>query len=378
MVFGGLSRLFSPAPEIFDLEQRSAAGCAAIEVNGLRKTFKRREKRGKKKEQQLITAVDGISFSVGRGEIFGLLGPNSSGKTTTLRCLATLTKPDAGSVHFYGVDVLKRPIMAKEMLGFVSQNAGLDKVLTGREHLDLFANLFHLNKHERKKAIESAIELLDLEAFIDRQTGVYSGGIARRLDIAISLLHRPPIIVMDEPTVGLDIESRTVIWNLLKNLRAGGTSILLTSHYLEEMDVLSDRVAVMEQGVIIAEGTPTNLKDALGGDRISVRLHEFTTLADAQRAADEIRKRGLARDAVVNQLRMNQIEFVVDSDRSTAGSEIISALSDIGFDKVFSFSQSKPSLDDVYLAATGRSIADADLVAKEKRDVKMMRKEAMK
>lgn len=324
-----------------------------------------------------ITAVDGISFSVGRGEIFGLLGPNSSGKTTTLRCLTTLCAPDSGSIQFYGRNIFLDTRLARSMLGFVAQSAGVDKVLTGREHLELFAGLAHLPRSERDDVIEELVEVLALGDFIDRLTSVYSGGVIRRLDLAICLLHRPPILVLDEPTVGLDIESRAVIWRVLQQLRDGGASIILTSHYLEEVDLLSDRLAIMEKGVVLAEGTPTQLKDALGGDRITVRLAEFARFEDAQRAADEVMLKGLAKEARVNRVRANAIDLVVDPERATVGAEIIAALAELGFARPFSFAQAKPSLDDVYLAATGRSIADADMAAKEKRDKRSMQKEFM-
>jgi len=347
-------------------------------VENLRKTFKRQTKSGRKRTETLITAVDGISFRVNRGEIYGLLGPNSSGKTTTLRCLSTLCAPTSGKISFYGLDVVDKPHFARGMIGFVAQNAGLDKVLTGREHLELFAGLAHLSKEETSEAIEEAIEVLGLGDYIDRLTSVYSGGIIRRLDLAICLLNRPPILILDEPTVGLDVESRNVIWSVLKRLRASGTSVIFTSHYLEEVDLLSDRVAIMEKGVVLAEGTPSQLKDALGGDRVSIRLHEFTEFTDAQRAANELRKRGLATEAIVNTLRMNSIELVVDPSHAAIGTDIVAALRELGHGRLFSFAQSKPSLDDVYLASTGRSIADADSAAKDKRDAKSMRKELMK
>lgn len=378
MIFGLFRRDDSRYAESLDLQKLSLTH-PAVEVEGLRKTFKRRTKRAGKRgrEETLIRALDGISFQVKRGEMFGLLGPNSSGKTTTLRCLATLCGPDSGAIRFYGRDMLADSRLARDMLGFVSQGDGLDKVLTGREHLELFGGLAHLRRAERRATIEELIDVFDLGAFIDRQTAVYSGGVKRRLDLAICLLHRPPILILDEPTVGLDVESRTVIWRVLKQLRDAGASVILTSHYLEEVDLLSDRVAIMERGVILAEGTPTELKNALGGDRVSVRLTEFTDFAAAQRAVEELRKRGLAIEGLVNQLKSNSVELVVDPRRSTIGTEIVQALSEIGHDRLFSFAQSKPSLDDVYLAATGRSIADADAAAKKFRDTKMMRKESM-
>ena len=191
------------------------------------------------------------------------------------------------------------------------------------------------------------------------------------------MLHRPAILILDEPTVGLDIESRTVIWEVLRTLRNRGASIILTSHYLEEVDILSDRVAIMDSGIILAEGTPTSLKNALGGDRITIRLSEFTDLGNAEVACEALRRRGLVKDCIINRLRYNCLELVVDSKNPAIGTEITQALADTGFDRLFSFAQAKPSLDDVYLAATGKSLTDVDASARESRDPKALRKESM-
>ena len=351
----------------------------AVEVKNLRKKFQKRVRgiKGNKKDQKTINAVDGISFNVRRGEVFGLLGPNSSGKTTTLKCIATLSKPDEGEISFYDLNVLEKPFLARRIMGFVAQSAGLDKILTGREHLEFFADLAHLDKKKKKRNIEQAIEILQLEDFIDRQASVYSGGVIRRLDLAICLLHEPAILILDEPTVGLDVESRTVIWEVLKTIRDRGAAILLTSHYLEEVDILSDRVAIMDSGIILAQGTPISLKNALGGDRITVRLNEFTELGDAEHACEVMRRRGLVKESIINRLRNNCLELVVDAENATVANEIIQALADAGYDKLFSFAQAKPSLDDVYLAATGKTLSDADATARETRDAKTLRKESM-
>lgn len=364
--------------EVLDLE-KLAEQHPAVSVTELRKKFKKRVKgkAGKKKENKIVTALDGLSFTANRGEVLGLLGPNSSGKTTTLRCISTMCEPDSGTVKLFGVDVLKDPYTAREMIGFVAQSAGLDKVLTGREHLELFADLAHLDRPTRRRNIDTLVEVLGLSDFIDRQTGVYSGGVIRRLDMAIALLHQPPILILDEPTVGLDIESRMVIWDVLKHQRDQGGTIILTSHYLEEVDVLSDKVVIMDKGVMIAEGTTTELKNSLGGDRITIRLQEFTTIEQAELACATLRNRNLAQEAIINRLRNNAVELVVDANNARVGGEIVSALGDIGFKKLFSFSQSKPSLDDVYLAATGQTISDADATAKEQRTEKAMRQESM-
>lgn len=350
----------------------------AIRVQNLHKTYLKKIKgSGRKKEEMKITALEDLSFTVESGQILGLLGPNSSGKTTTLRCMSTLTSPDSGNIDYYGVSALTSSRTVRSMLGFVMQSAGMDKVLTGREHLDLFADLAHLDRDEKAQSIACLIDLLGLEEFIDRQAGVYSGGVVRRLDLAIALLHRPPILILDEPTVGLDVESRRVIWDTLRNWRDQGGSIIFSSHYLEEVDVLADQVVIMEKGVMIASGTTTELKDGLGGDRVTVKLDEFTDGGSAESALLELKRRDLILDGIVNRLQNNSIELVVSPDNAAIGSEIVRTLADMGHDRLFSFSQSKPSLDDVYLAATGKSLMDADMIAKSGRTEKSIRQESM-
>ncbi|HEY9807266.1 MAG TPA: ABC transporter ATP-binding protein, partial [Candidatus Obscuribacterales bacterium] len=212
-----------------------------------------------------VEAVKDVSFQVEPGEIFGLLGPNGAGKTTTIRCLCTLAQPDAGNVEVSGISVTENPRAARQLLGYVAQEVALDKVLTGRELLQLQAALYHLPRAIARERIASAIELLGLAEWADKKTGTYSGGLRKRLDLAAGLLHQPDVLVLDEPTVGLDIESRVAVWNFLRQLRAEGTAVLITSHYLEEIDALADRVAIIDRGVVIATGTPSALKDQVGG-----------------------------------------------------------------------------------------------------------------
>lgn len=364
--------------DILDLPALIAAGVPAIRVLGLQKAFKARARRGTKEDRaRSIVAVDGVSFDVMPGEIFGLLGPNSCGKTTTMRCVSTLSKPDSGSTSVFGVDCDKEPYVVRSMMSYVAQNAGLDKVLTGREHLELFGALAHLEKDEIKHNIDQLVDLLDLADFIDRQTKVYSGGVARRLDMAIALMQRPAVLVLDEPTVGLDQSSRATIWRILRQLRDNGAAILLTSHYLEEVEVLADSVAIMEKGVVIASGKVGELKQQLGGDRLTVRIDEFTGRDVAERAAAHLRELQGVKTVLVNRLRGNCLEIVVDKDDSRASSKIVDHLATIGHGNLFGFSQSRPSLDDVYMAATGKRLEDADLEAKSVRDEKAQRKESM-
>lgn len=361
-----------------DLGARIAAGVPAIEVRGLRKSYRAKRMRGSKAERAAdVVAVDGVSFCVRPGEIFGLLGPNSCGKTSTLRCVGTLSKPDAGSVSVYGVDCVENPVQVRAMMSYVSQSAGLDKVLTGREHLELFGAIAHLERGVLQRNIAALVEMLDLGEFIDRQTKVYSGGVARRLDMAIGLLQQPAVLVLDEPTVGLDADSRATIWRILRELRDNGAAILLTSHYLEEVDVLADSVAIMDKGVLLACGRVGDLKAALGGDRVAVRLEEFAEHAAACRAAAALERAGVAWDVAVNRLRGNCLEMSVAADDAGAGRAVLDCLAAAGHARLFGFAQARPSLGDVYVAATGVRLEDADQVGRSARDAKAERKESM-
>ncbi|MGL4619523.1 MAG: ABC transporter ATP-binding protein, partial [Chroococcidiopsis sp.] len=228
-----------------------------------------------------VEAVKDISFAIEAGEIFGLLGPNGAGKTTTLRILCTLSTPDAGVVEVSGISVVDNPRAARRRLGYVAQEVALDKVLTGRELLQLQASLYHIPSKLVKQRVDTVLNLLGLQEYADKKTGTYSGGLRKRLDLAAGLLHAPDVLVLDEPTVGLDIESRFVVWDFLRQLRELGTTVLITSHYLEEIDALADRVAIIDRGLVIASGTPSQLKDKVGGDRITLRIREFSPPEEA-------------------------------------------------------------------------------------------------
>ncbi|MBD0362398.1 MAG: ATP-binding cassette domain-containing protein [Coleofasciculus sp. C3-bin4] len=323
-----------------------------------------------------VEAVKDISFQVEPGEIFGLLGPNGAGKTTTIRCLCTLTKPDAGKVEVSGISVIDQPRAARRRLGYVAQEVALDKVLTGRELLQLQAALYHLPGNLAKKRIEEVIEILGLGEWADKKTGTYSGGLRRRIDLAAGLLHQPDVLVLDEPTVGLDIESRVVVWDLLRKLREAGTTVLITSHYLEEIDVLADRVAIIDKGVVIAEGTPSQLKDKVGGDRITLRIREFSPLEEAERARDMLQALSFVQEVIINSAQGNSLNLVV-KPQSDALMSIQQSLKDAGL-PTFGIAQARPSLDDVYLAATGRTLMDAELAAAGSRDPKAEKKQSMR
>ncbi|GAB4348858.1 MAG: ATP-binding cassette domain-containing protein [Cyanophyceae cyanobacterium] len=322
------------------------------------------------------TAVEDVSLQVEPGEIFGLLGPNGAGKTTTMRCLCTLARPDRGAIEVAGISAIAQPRAARKLLGYVAQEVALDKVLTGREMLQLQADLYHLPKPKGRDRIESVVDLLGLGDWIDRKTGTYSGGIRKRLDLAAGLLHGPAVLVLDEPTVGLDIESRRVVWDFLRRLPSLGTTVLIASHYLEEVDALADRVAIIDRGRVIAQGTPNELKDRVGGDRITLRIREFTPEAEAAHAKALLTALPWVREAIVNGAQGNSLNLVVES-RSDAIASIQATLAGADL-PVFGIAQARPSLDDVYLAATGQTLLDAELAAVGLRDPKLERKQNMR
>ncbi|GAB4185967.1 MAG: ATP-binding cassette domain-containing protein [Coleofasciculaceae cyanobacterium] len=329
-----------------------------------------------KKRYGDVEAVKDISFTVEPGELFGLLGPNGAGKTTTIRCLCTLSKPDSGKIEVSGVSVIDNPRAARRHFGYVAQEVALDKMLTGRELLQLQAALYHLPSNVAKKRIEEVVSLLGLDEYANKKTGTYSGGLKRRLDLAAGLLHQPDVLVLDEPTVGLDIESRYVVWDLLRKLREAGTTVLITSHYLDEIDALADRVAIIDRGVVIAEGTPSQLKDRVGGDRITLRIREFSPIEEAEKAKDLLQALPFVQDVIINNAQGNSLNLVV-KPQSDALMNIQQALKDASF-PMFGIAQARPSLDDVYLAATGRTLMDAELAAMGTRDPKAEKKQSMR
>ncbi len=322
-----------------------------------------------------VTALQELNLSVPKGSLYGLLGPNGAGKTTSLRILATLLAPDAGSVRVAGLDALADPRGVRERLGYVAQEVALDKILSGRELLQLQGSLYHLPNGERDRRIAELSGLLGMEDWIDRRCGTYSGGMRRRLDLAAGLLHRPAVLVLDEPTVGLDIESRAAIWQVLRQLRDSGTTVLLSSHYLEEVDALADRLAILDGGRVIAEGRPSELKAALGGDRVTLRVREFSDEPEALRVQALVQGCEGVRQVVVNRAQGYSLNLVVEHDGVIE--QLRGQLAEAQL-PVFALAQSRPSLDDVYLQATGRTLMDAELAVAGSRDPKAERKQAMR
>jgi ABC-2 type transport system ATP-binding protein len=313
-------------------------------------------------------------LQVPAGSLYGLLGPNGAGKTTALRILCTLLAPDSGSVRVAGLDGLADPRGVRRLLGYVAQDVAIDKILTGRELLQLQGDLYHLPRHQRDRRIAELIELMGMGDWIDRRCGSYSGGMRRRLDLAAGLLHSPQVLVLDEPTVGLDIESRAAIWQVLRQLRDGGTTVLLSSHYLEEVDALADHLAIIESGTVIAEGAPSSLKAALGGDRLTLRVREFSDASEAATVQALLRDCPGVRQVVVNQAQGYSLNLVIENDGVVEQLRQQLATADL---PVFALAQSRPSLDDVYLQATGRTLMDAELAVAGSRDPKAERKASM-
>ena len=323
-----------------------------------------------------VQAVKDISFTVQPGEIFGLLGPNGAGKTTTIRCLCTLAKPDDGKIEVGGISAIASPKAVRQRLGYVAQEVAIDKVLTGRELLKLQAAIYHLPRKTIGDRIQQLIEVLGLSEYADKKTGTYSGGIRKRLDLAAGLLHQPEVLVLDEPTVGLDIESRMVVWEFLQELRAAGTTVFITSHYLEEIDALADRLAIIDKGRVIDEGKPSELKDKLGGDRVTLKIREFTSDEEADKAKHVLESLPFVEEVIINSVQGNSLNLIVKSGQSSL-SKIEQSLAEVEL-PTFSLAQSRPSLDDVYLAATGQTIMDAQLAASSTRDLKKEKKQMMK
>ncbi len=237
-----------------------------------------------------VQALDGVSFQVAPGEVVALLGPNGSGKSTLLRAITTLERLDAGRIEVDGVDVGKDPAGARQRLGYAGQEEALDKLMTGREFLRFQAGLVHLPRGVIRARVQELLERLDLAEAADRPCEGYSGGMRRRLDLAASLMHRPRLLILDEPSTGLDLEARRRLWELLRGLRAEGTALLLATHDFEEADVLADRVVLLARGQVVATGTPAELRRDLGHQVLGIALHEHLRPGDRERLHELVRE----------------------------------------------------------------------------------------
>jgi len=293
-------------------------------------------------------ALDGLDLTVPAGSVLGLLGPNGAGKTTAVRVLTTLLQPDAGSASIDGIDVLREPHAVRSRIGLTGQYAAVEERMTGRENLEMIGQFFHLDKSSRQSRASALLERFDLTEAADRVTNTYSGGMRRRLDIAMSLVARPSVLFLDEPTTGLDPRARIGMWSVIEELSNDGTTVVLTTQYLEEADQLADNVIVIDRGVKIAEGSVDELKDRIGGDRIRVSIARVENI-------------DLARSALAS-LVTGEIELDNESQNTLvapirAGGGVvpaaIRALDEAGAE-VVDVEVRRPTLDDVFLTLTGR------------------------
>ena len=318
---------------------------SAIQAEDLVKTY---AVRGRKTGP--VQALDGLSITVRRNTIFGLLGPNGAGKSTTIKILTTLARPDAGTAQVEGLDVLKRPDRVRRMIGVVAQRSGSDPMATGRENLILQGHLFGMRGPEVKARAGQLLDRFDLADAADRLVKTYSGGMQRRLDVALGLVHRPAVLFLDEPTTGLDPEARTAMWQEISRLATGdGMTVLLTTHYMEEADRLADRLAIVDHGRVVAEGSPDELKGDLRGDAVHLELQPD---ADPGKAAAALEDLPYVRD-----LRITGRQISTRSDDGAAAVPgILAALERAGVPAA-AVTVARPSLDDVYLRHTGHRYA---------------------
>jgi ABC-2 type transport system ATP-binding protein len=306
-----------------------------------------------------IHAVDGIDLQVAAGEIYGFLGPNGAGKSTTVHMLTTLLPPTAGRASVAGFDVATQGADVRRNIGAALQEAALDNFLTGREHMELQAGLNGMGKAERAARGTALLERVGLIDAADRKVGGYSGGMKRRLDLAMALVHRPTILFLDEPTTGLDPQSRSALWDEVERLAAeDGVTVFLTTQYLEEADVLADRVGIIDHGRIVAEGTPDELKREIGGDTVEAIPADPH---DLQRAAEVLVRFG---EPAAHSPKGAGVRLADGAERLP---DIVRALDDAGV-TLAHLQMHSPSLDDVFLAKTGRSLegaGDEDEAAEE-------------
>ncbi|MEV7387809.1 ATP-binding cassette domain-containing protein [Streptomyces sp. NPDC091215] len=293
-----------------------------------------------------VRALDGVDLDVPEGTVLGLLGPNGAGKTTTVRCLTTLLRPDSGKAVVAGIDVLKQPDAVRRSIGLSGQFAAVDEYLTGRENLQMVGQLYQMRAKQAKARAVELLEQFHLADAADRPTKTYSGGMRRRLDLAAALVVSPPVMFMDEPTTGLDPRNRQQLWEVIKQLVSGGTTLLLTTQYLEEADHLAHDIAVVDQGKVIAKGTSDQLKARTGGERVEVVVHERDHI---QTAADVLRGFGKGDTTVEEHTRKLTVP-VTGGAKLLA--EIIRELDTRGIE-IDDIALRRPTLDDVFLSLTG-------------------------
>jgi daunorubicin resistance ABC transporter ATP-binding subunit len=321
-----------PVPDAAAAGATREGAMQAVTVRGVRKRFGSTD------------ALAGVNLEVAQGEVLGLLGPNGAGKTTLVRVLATLLPPDEGEAHVFGLDVVSQAATVRQRIGLTGQYAAVDELLTGRENLRMFGELFHLTTRDARRRADELLERFDLTDAADRPARTYSGGMRRRLDLASSLLIRPKLLFLDEPTTGLDPRSRNAIWEVTRELVAEGTTLLLTTQYLEEADVLADRIAVIDHGRIIAEGTGDELKDRVGGQVIDVLLGEGDHRDRALQA--------VAGAEATPERRRVLVHVDGEDDALAVLARVSNQLRDAAVD-VRDLGLRRPTLDDVFLELTG-------------------------
>lgn len=311
-----------------------------IEASGLVKTYGD------------VVALDGLDLVVQEGQVLGLLGPNGAGKTTTVRILTTLLKPDAGEATVAGFDVVRQPDRVRRVIGLTGQYAAVDEYLTGRENLRMFGDLYHLDPaYVRERSVE-LLERFDLADAADRTLRTYSGGMRRRLDLAASLIAKPSILFLDEPTTGLDPRSRLGLWEVITDLVAEGTTVLLTTQYLEEADQLAERIVVIDHGRVIAQGTSDSLKDEVGGDRLEIVVVDPAQLPAATEALAAV-----ATGEVIADVEERRVSAPVTGGSATLV-EAVRRLDASGV-AIADIVLRRPTLDDVFLSLTGH-VAEED------------------
>jgi ABC-2 type transport system ATP-binding protein len=313
---------------------------AVIETRGLRRVFKTRKR--------AVEAVVGVDLTVRKGEIFGFLGPNGAGKTTTLRMLATLLPPSGGTATVAGCDLRTQSDQIRDRIGYVGQAGGADPEITGRRELVFQARLYGLSVERARKRAAELIAMLELEICADRAGKTYSGGQKRRLDIGLGLVHDPQLLFLDEPTTGLDPQSRARVWDEVRRMHDRGTTVFLTTHYLDEADALCDRVAIIDYGKIVIEGTPEDLKRAVAGDVVAL-----TVAGDQQRALEVLKDQPFVREA-----KLDEGSVLLYVDRGEVAMPAILRLLDGAGLTLVTIGLHRPSLDDVFLRQTGRSLRE--------------------
>ncbi|MEO5627269.1 MAG: ATP-binding cassette domain-containing protein [Candidatus Saccharimonadales bacterium] len=303
-----------------------------INVKGLTKSYGKTE------------VLKGVTFQVKKGTMLALLGPNGAGKTTTVRILSTLLNFDGGTAEVSGHDVVNQSDEVRNIIGLTGQSAAVDELLTGRENLVMMGRLYRLTKRSAKERAQELLEEFDLVNAADRPAKTYSGGMRRRLDLAVSLIATPPVIFLDEPTTGLDPRSRLAMWDIIKNLMAAGTTILLTTQYLEEADQLADQIVVIDDGKVIANGTATELKSRVGKDRLEITVKNEKALAEAIKVLGK---------NVVDTNEKDCSATIVIKDTNTDVRKTLDTLASAKI-SIVSMTIHKPTLDDVFLSLTGK------------------------